>query len=519
MIEELEHIETSESSPPSQEEIELIQSTDPQVQRRLRRLSLLWLTDNTSKILPKIFTKKHIYLQLLWTVFFIISGTISLALVIKYVRDYLEYKVNVNIVIIYESPTKFPAVTICNLNPFKKQTAQRYINRFLSQNNLTYVSSLQNLPPNQHAMNLSSTVQELIRASTATELSPEARKYVGFDIEDILISCTFNGVPCSSYNFSWTQSYYYGNCYTFNSGKDIYNKRSVIQQTSLSGINSGLQIEVYVGDPSTDELYNYKNGLHVVVHNQSVTPLIEAEGIQVPTGQETNVAVKRTFINKLGPPYSQCKYKLMSTVEDLDSLLPSWILNEFNSTTYRQKNCFNLCYQTKIIIDCNCTDPKFVYPVLNRTKISFVGPCKNKTQNECLAASLAQFLNNPISKDCSKYCPLECVTLSYSTFSTSAAYPTRSYAKLLGLDDKILKKTPHYTTDYEMLKYSMLKLNVFYEEMSYQTITESPALTWDILLGNIGGMLSLFIGVSIMTVGEVFELVFELVRVGLFLTE
>jgi hypothetical protein len=60
---------------------------------------------------------------------------------------------------------------------------------------------------------------------------------------------------------------------------------------------------------------------------------------------------------------------------------------------------------------------------------------------------------------------------------------------------------------------SIAKVNVFYNDVSYTAYVENPSLTGDVLLGNIGGVLGLFIGISIMSLMEVFELFIEFIKI------
>jgi len=436
----------------------------PEVQRTIQKLSLVWMSESSSKILPKLFQKRHIYAKIIWIIFFVCSSTISLALVIKYVKDYLEYKVDVKVEIIYESPTKFPAVTFCNLNPFHKERAQNTLN-------FSHLFNFSSILSNETSVSLISSQEEMIRASTIINLSPIDRKYIGHQIEDMLISCFYNGISCSEKNFSISYNYYFGNCFTFNGDFDS------IKQTSISGVQSGLQIEVLIGNLYTSELYNYKNGLHVIVHNQTMQPLIESEGIEVPSGRQTNIAIRRTFITKLGLPYNDCINNFNETKSDFNSSLYSTLFNVFNSTKYRQKNCLNICYQTKIVQDCNCTDPKFSYHAENETEnIEYLKPCASTEQIKCLVQSIKDYQINSISEECFNYCKLDCDSIFYSHSSSSSSYPSKSYAKKLALEKKIVKQMSKNASDFELLKYSILKLNVFYEDMTFQFIGESPGI-------------------------------------------
>ncbi|XP_037778101.1 acid-sensing ion channel 1B-like [Penaeus monodon] len=51
--------------------------------------------------------------------------------------------------------------------------------------------------------------------------------------------------------------------------------------------------------------------------------------------------------------------------------------------------------------------------------------------------------------------------------------------------------------------------------MYYDVIEETPAYTWDTLLSNIGGSLGLFIGVSLVSILEVLEFLWDVCRISL----
>ena len=52
------------------------------------------------------------------------------------------------------------------------------------------------------------------------------------------------------------------------------------------------------------------------------------------------------------------------------------------------------------------------------------------------------------------------------------------------------------------MKSNLAKLNIFFGELNYQTITQIKAYNFGSLLGDIGGQMGLFIGASILTLLE-----------------
>ncbi len=124
-------------------------------------------------------------------------------------------------------------------------------------------------------------------------------------IEQMIVSCQYQGEPCSSKDFFYYHDYNYGSCFSFNLGKvnnaSKYGKieKKEILESKNSGWNNGLQLELYVGNPDRQQKYNFKGGVRIVVHNQSITPFPNDDGIDVATGQQTNVAISRSFVNHL----------------------------------------------------------------------------------------------------------------------------------------------------------------------------------------------------------------------------
>jgi hypothetical protein len=99
-----------------------------------------------------------------------------------------------------------------------------------------------------------------------------------------------------------------------------------------------------------------------------------------------------------------------------------------------------------------------------------------------------------INELCDFQCPLECVSESFVYTTGKTLYPTPLYANLLNLHPVIKKNYNNKTVSQETLRKSTLKLNIYYEDLSYITITEIPTLNEVSLISNIGGTLGLFLG-------------------------
>jgi len=60
---------------------------------------------------------------------------------------------------------------------------------------------------------------------------------------------------------------------------------------------------------------------------------------------------------------------------------------------------------------------------------------------------------------------------------------------------------------------SIVKVNIFYESMSYELSTESPKMDIVSMLASIGGNLGLFLGVSVFSLCEIVEVALEIFSV------
>ncbi len=90
--------------------------------------------------------------------------------------------------------------------------------------------------------------------------------------------------------------------------------------------------------------------------------------------------------------------------------------------TYRQIDCFDLCFQELLIKTCKCYTN-----TLN--KLNGTNPCLDYFQLNCFMETWSTFVsNNYISTNCIQYCPLECYSINYEIKTTFSKYPSYNYA-------------------------------------------------------------------------------------------
>ena len=91
-------------------------------------------------------------------------------------------------------------------------------------------------------------------------------------------------------------------------------------------------------------------------------------------------------------------------------------------------------------------------------------------------------------------------------------YPSTNKALKLANNEKVKALYPKgYNMTRGDLKESILFLNIYYDDLSYTKIDQNPKMLTVDLVSNMGGLLGLFIGISFLSFGELFEVFFEIV--------
>jgi hypothetical protein len=272
-------------------------------------------------------------------------------------------------------------------------------------------------------------------------------------------------------------------------------------------------MELFIGHPTQQQQYTFKTGVRVIIHNQTIEPLPEEDGINVATGQQTDIAISRSFINKLQRPFSQCQMSNLNTSTKSMFELVNEMSNSFNITVYVQKFCMKLCFHHYVFTKCNCVDPAFLMyrKLMIKVESNFV--CLNSSQSQCVQDADVEFYSKNIIDECIAKCPIECNKIFYKPTVSIANYPTEWYTDQLHKSKSFKqvlyhnKLNPNKMLSFSELQQSILMLDVHYDDLMYESVDETPAITLESLISYIGGTLGLFIGISLLSICELVELI------------
>jgi hypothetical protein len=439
------------------------------------------IKDSTIHGIPRLLKANSLMSKISWILLFICSISYCIYLIITASLSYLQYNTVTNFEIIPEIQADFPVVTICNLNQLQKNNSFYLVQKY------SQMSYFSNLGKNVFMMLELSSYNETLKKSFA------------YSLNESLISCHINAGECWASDFVWIFDPVYGNCYSFNTG--FNSSGNLIDKISISkpGNMNGLRLELSIGNPNNVPEFTETNGYHIMIHNHSYKISFN-EGYDISTGVETNIAINRIYQRLKPKPFSDCMD--LDSIDSFDSYFYKTIfrLNQ----TYRQVDCFGLCYQQKLIKECNCYTNLF-------NKLNGTIECLSFLQVKCSLIIWVSFVSDDyILKNCIQYCPLECDSITYQISTSFSYFPSYNYAKnLLMTNPMITTKFQNETLTYDLIKQSVLSLNVYYDKLSYIQISKDAKIEIVDLVSGIGGLLGLFLGMSFLSFAEILEMILE----------
>ncbi len=217
-----------------------------------------------------------------------------------------------------------------------------------------------------------------------------------------------------------------------------------------------------------------------MVHNQSMSPISLAGGIEVATGLQTYIAVSRAWKTKQRSPYSDCIQDLKPFSSYSKTLFAYFA--QFNITNYDQELCFDFCYQDKLIDKCGCCS-------LLTSSLRNSSYCQNQTELNCVNFFDSVFSSENMNSFCEDSCKEKCISQKFSLATSVTRFPSVSYLNFLKSIDSSYDENSWFpnTTDpqqlYNFAQQSILSFTVNYDSYSYAIVTENPAITGDQLLG------------------------------------
>ena len=440
-----------------------------------------------------------------WLLIFILS-VIAMSFVLWFITDaYLARNTTFSRVKAFPPFINFPAVTLCNHNPYYDITVGS--DEFYSLPNETQVAIIYEHFRKDRIFEVNtSRLLEIINNSFSFDIFTEQfnrsitvetilREHGHKLQEGNLVSCFFDGRKCGIDDFVEIVTAY-GLCYTFN----LDSSWSV----SSAGTSHGLSLVINVEQLRYMYYTSHTAGLQVFVHPQDEYPYSgEFHGFSVSPGFETQVAISLTNTKLMEPPYGQCGDKPIhdpyiipcTTAQSSDSTMT----NSSNSTAdddmiqsmmkcpqpikrYTRQRCLDECealYQER---RCGC---KADYLPGGDIRV-----CNLNELFNCLLEVTDQFAE---MKNILCDCPVECNRVRYNTKLSSSYFPAIRYPLVEGVSQQYIRA-------------NMLSLLFYFDKLEYTEVTQEIDFDTFRYLADFGSHLGLFTGAGVLSFFEIFEL-------------
>ncbi|NWT12353.1 SCNNB protein, partial [Vireo altiloquus] len=524
---------------------------------------LVWYCDNTNTHGPKRIIKEGPKKKLIWFFLTLLFASLVFWQWGILINTYLSYNVTSSLSIGFKT-MKFPAVTVCNANPFKysevkpllkelDRLIEAALERILqptpgngSENvfppldlelwnqiplvlidehdkdnpiildifetnhtaggnktapgNETNVSNLPALCPqcshqgsdNCTYRNFTSAAQAVTEwyilqsTSILSKVPLYERIRMGYQAEDMILACLYGAEPCNYKNF--TQIYHpdHGNCYIFNWGMD-----EEALNSSNPGAEFGLKLILDISQQDYIPYLSSAAGARLMLHQQKSFPFLKDQGIYAMAGTETSIGVLVDELERMGYPYSDC------TMNGSDVPVKN-LYSQYN-TSYSIQACLRSCFQNHMVEICGCGHYMFPLP----EGVNYCNNEDNPGWAYCYSSLRSSIKQRQI---CIDSCKETCNDTQYKMTISMADWPSEASEDWIF---HILSYERDMSTNVTLDRNGIIKLNIYFQEYNYRTISESAATTIVWLLSSLGGQFGFWMGGSVLCLIEFGEIIID----------
>ena len=362
------------------------------------------------------------------------------------------------------------------------------------------------LPPRCQPLNVAANDDDEAAERTFREsfnrLPSSLRVEIGHRMNDTIAKCRMNGKPCDlESHFRSFSSFKYGNCFSFNdylvgSGLEV----------SRAGPAFGLQLELFLDAASyLGGGLSPAQGFRVGLSQQDTPVDLENVGINIQSGQLTSVGTKMRELARLPQPYpSDCLHSWDVLASCINATPQT--AEALGSIRYTNMYCQRLCLLLKTKNECGCFNADLdVNPAgLLHKPGSRICSKKNASEVECTAAMVQKLGPCP-------ECRSACQEIVYEQLISTAKWPADSF---VGLYTARLDATGRHGVEKKeeaLVRREFSRLEIYLEGKEVTVISEYALITSKDLLVGLGGALSLWLGMSFVTMIEVAEMTTELI--------
>ena len=363
-----------------------------------------FLETTSVKGVPRMMKSQRVTFRLLWGISVLLGTGIAAYFLTKLFMLYFSRKVTISVEEKLVTNTDFPSLTVCNLDPLANTNIDaNFLQGFLD----SYRQYVQE-PTGEidGYMVAESTDPSVLFVNLVDYEKP------GLKPRNFVVTCRWDTESweteedCLSSMEMRVYQAKYGNCFTFEAPEDT------------SGIN-GFSAILYIDDSIEVAMpsfalrmeRSFATGAVLTAHGRDSLPDIDT-GIILSTGMSSEVGISVTRRVKLPYPFSDCEHT------------PSMPVSE--NYAYTQETCWHLCYQNKVIQECDCADSLVLSAVsqLGNDITYCVKVGGNIDVGAALNRSLCmRYWSSRTSLVCDDVCPDKCIDHRYQLTKAEITWP------------------------------------------------------------------------------------------------
>lgn len=528
-------------------------------------------------LVPYIVSGRHRRYRVAWGLLMGAAIVLLLSQIIVIFQKLYSYPTSAKIFVTYDSPLNFPAVTFCNLNPiainklplrwrYKRAADKRdknykdllsFVHRklmkgmntvagrelpiLLKKTKITFpkvignkkiISKNDSEPPQRTNSSKPKpkpkkrpvTKQKTREAINKDRLmylinavDPRRRDTFLYRLEDLLVACSFQGIPCDLEDFVRVVNPHFGSCFTFNSGMTAAGASRSLKQVTNSGMTNGLELTLFIDSPNYVSEVSDVTGFRVQVHDPNRPAMPDRNGHMLHPGAFTTLGVRLTRFKRVPSPHGKCKH-----FTEKEKLERNMFMDSLPLTTPGMAVCMRTCEQLAILKACNCysLDHGFAsaHAFDSANYYARKRPCdvsRNITAYNCSTAVLkevAEGKHGCKSQMC-RYLPCHCrryaVSLSAGKWPTKVNLRKRSALKRF-IRKRLWKTLRRSRKKRNYVRNNFLKVLVFMEDLNVINIESHPAYLFVDFLSELGAQAGLWLGISLVTIIEVMVMLGEI---------
>ncbi|GAB6033351.1 hypothetical protein CHUAL_013118 [Chamberlinius hualienensis] len=458
-------------------------STHVEESREYRKLFNDFFLSTTIHGCNQLGRPNHLFRKIFWFVVFVIGIAMAIYQSGSLINEYRRYVVIERTDRKNEWEVPFPSVTACVNNPIRWTTnITDAIGLQVVVNTINKFNGVPESAQTELANDFSDREQILLEE--LSHLSESERFSIGFSKEDYVLYCTFGSIDCIDILFEFNDLYY-GNCVTFNPG---FSSETVISTPKTITLNLLFR-------SNFDEAFPYlrrDRGVVVLIHSPGSAPSLNRRLTQpIYPKRWVKYGVSQIVNKRLPSPYSS---KCVDA-RDIDVQKTLVHYKESRPYIYTMDACLDSCLQKLAMRYCNCVLPEIPFPdnhhqtLCPYTGCGFIHDAKQYSQCKCKQA---------------------CREVSYNTVIYT---DDRWLEQDIWVDWVNRSAQGSHIKDVDMMKTCGIEVLFYSDEVVY--ITEEPKVMWADFLGSIGGNVGLWVGLSVLSILELFELLFQLFTKGL----